>query len=487
MNDQFVIELPATRGIQSGKPYYMVTLPIKVLIKMLRLDDKGSVLERSQRTVNPTRVKKVAQYLETNFESQSYVIPALTGVFECDDADIEFVPSAISESVGILKVPMTATAKLLDGQHRGSGLSAFVESNPQLDLGGETVSCQFYTGMSLTDRQLAFADINSNAAKPSASINSAYNHRDPLCRFAVELAELETAPFASLVDFEKNTVSAKSAALFPLKTIQDATAIFMGLGKKPTAQEIDSAREQTIEFWKKAANAQGWATVMPSDAKWWREDKLNTHTIVLKATALAGKIAANTFGGIDKVNWDLWQKVDFHRHSDDFKGRCIRESDYSMLVDSQALNLTANKLLLALNCPLSTEMAALETQVMGEFTQPVIPEPPKPKLDRKAKYAEQEKQKGILEAAMQSYELTQEQYEEAEEKLSTVMNEWVEYHETTVNQAKNLMKLKEYMQAVDKSGAISYPRMLLNVRSLRQAFFDCANGKEIETKETETV
>ena len=78
-------------------------------------------------------------------------------------------------------------------------------------------------------------------------------------------------------------------------------------------------------------------------------------------------------------------------------------------------------------------------------------------------------------------------YEEAAEKLFTVMSEWVEQRETTVNQANNLLKLPEYFELLVTNSDEEYQKILLNIRRLRQTFSDCANGKKIEVKDTETA
>lgn len=473
----FNYEFTAMRGIQAGRCFYMTNVPMRVLVKMLRIDDRGSVLERSQRTVNESRAKKFAQYLINN--PTSFVIPSLTGVIDLESGtQFDFVASEFNPEIGKLVVSMDSTIKLFDGQHRSSGIVHALAEKPE--LAQNTVSIQLYIGMSLEDRQLAFSDINQNIAKPSASISAAYNHRDAMPRFAVQLATDTGSPFYLLVDFEKNTVSSKSMELFPLKTIQDATVMFLGLGKNPSDKDLTKeVKQRALDFWKKAASAQGWRNILPSDSKWWREDKINTHTVMLKATALAGKIAAQTFGGLDKVDFTKWHDLDFRRNSDDFMGRCIRQSDYTMQVDKQAQELTANKLLLALGCPLPPSMASLERNLFGEFEQPKLPEPPKPKLDRQSKYATEARQKKILENAFSTESFTPEQQEEATEKLEQVMREWSESMEVTVEQARNLMRLGTHLDEVhqSESDTDNYLKILLNIRKIRAHVRICANEK----------
>ncbi|TOH16482.1 DNA sulfur modification protein DndB [Vibrio parahaemolyticus] len=68
MSEQWVYTLPAARGIQAGRCFYNLAMPMRVLVKLLRIDD-GDAMERSQRLVNPSRARKVAQYMLSNPES----------------------------------------------------------------------------------------------------------------------------------------------------------------------------------------------------------------------------------------------------------------------------------------------------------------------------------------------------------------------------------------------------------------------------------
>ncbi|MBF4405891.1 DGQHR domain-containing protein, partial [Vibrio anguillarum] len=125
-----------------------------------------------------------------------------------------------------LVVAMDAEIKLFDGQHRSYGTYLALNrilSNPQkyskIDLSSISVPLMAYTNLTLVERQMFFSDINMNMSKPQAAIGIAYDHRDPLARFAVEIAQ--ELPFAGLVELEKNTVSKKSDKLFSMKTIYD--------------------------------------------------------------------------------------------------------------------------------------------------------------------------------------------------------------------------------------------------------------------------
>ncbi|EHJ9984864.1 DGQHR domain-containing protein [Vibrio parahaemolyticus] len=108
MSEQWVYTLPAARGVQAGRCFYNLAMPMRVLVKLLRIDD-GDTMERSQRLVNPSRARKVAQYMLNN--PDNYIIPCLTGVIDTDPTSPESVQfHTVGEEtfVGELSIPMDA-------------------------------------------------------------------------------------------------------------------------------------------------------------------------------------------------------------------------------------------------------------------------------------------------------------------------------------------------------------------------------------------
>ncbi|MBF4328197.1 hypothetical protein EAY16_23270, partial [Vibrio anguillarum] len=53
-SSEHVYSFAAARGIQF-KPYFNINVPARVLVKLLRIDDAGSTMERSQRSINQRR------------------------------------------------------------------------------------------------------------------------------------------------------------------------------------------------------------------------------------------------------------------------------------------------------------------------------------------------------------------------------------------------------------------------------------------------
>ncbi|WED23047.1 DNA sulfur modification protein DndB [Vibrio sp. JC009] len=360
--DGYFYRFPAAQGFQAGRCFYNISVPMRVLVKLLHIDG-GNVLERSQRTVNDGRAKKVAQYINEN--QDSFIIPCLTGVVETPDG-IE-LPEFIEveeTGVGSLKISMDCNIRLFDGQHRATGIAYALETNP--DLASQTVPVMLFTKLSLAERKMAFADINQNVSKPAQSLSDAYNSRDPLPQLAIELST-SLSCFKGLVDFERNTITAKSEYLFPLKTIKDATADLLSLGKKPAAIE-DGQVQFAKEFWTEISKAMNWGGLYYGDQTPGeiRESTIITHSVMVKAMGLAGKhLLAEKFD-VSNIDFSGLQALDYSKSSSDFIGRCIQKETGRMIADATAIKLTAIKLLQAVGCTITPELKALEKQFFGD-------------------------------------------------------------------------------------------------------------------------
>lgn len=361
--NKWVYTLPAARGIQAGRCFYNLAMPMRVLVKMLRIDD-GDTMERSQRLVNQSRARKVSQYMLDNRES--YIIPCLTGVIDIDSTSpdsVKFNPLGEETFVGELSIPMDAQLKLFDGQHRASGIRLAIKEASE--LGQDSVPLLLFVDMTLAERKMAFTDINQNVSKPAQSLSDAYNSREVLPQLAVELAN-ELNCFKGLVDFERNTISAKSDYLFPLKTIKDATATLLGLNAK-TTQISDAHREVARVFWQSLSDALQWGGLWMGDEQpaTVRLETIKTHTVMVKAYALAGQLMLCQIGDVHELPYERLTSLNFSRDSNDFMRRCIQPETGRMLSDSTAIRLTANKLLMQCNVPLTPENRQLEKEFFG--------------------------------------------------------------------------------------------------------------------------
>ncbi|MFV0449828.1 MAG: DNA sulfur modification protein DndB [Vibrio sp.] len=349
----YFYNLPAAIGVQAGRCFYNLSIPMGVLVKLLRVDS-GHVLDRSQREVNLTRAKKVARYVTEN--PDSFIIPTVTGVVETPEGvAAPTFEKGSHDCIGVLNISMDCELKLFDGQHRATGIAYALETNP--NLRSQSVPVMLFTEMTLAERKLAFTDINQNVSKPAQSLSDAYNSRDPLPQFAIELAT--TLPcFKELVDFERNTISAKSEYLFPLKTIKDATALLLsGNTKEISEPNKDLARL----FWTRVSESMSWGGLFFGNktTQEIRKTTIATHSVMINAMGLAGSIISAQ-ESIENVDFSGLSKLDYSKSSPDFMRRCIEPETGRMKADKTAIKLCAIRLLQAIGFTAPSELSILE-------------------------------------------------------------------------------------------------------------------------------
>ncbi len=354
----YCFEIPAVRGIQAGRVFYTINAPFGVLQRLVAFDT-GNVLSRSQRDVNPTRAKKVSQYIQDN--SDSYVLTSLTGVI---NEHPEFIESE-HVNVGLLKVSMDSEILLFDGQHRTTGIIDAIKHD--VELRSHNIPLMLFMDMTLAERQQAFSDINGHTVKPSASISDTYNQRDDLPMLVIDMANTLPA-FTGLVDFERNVIGKNSPYLFPVKILKDATARLLGV--KATAPLNDEQREMAKSFWAACSKPLLWTGFRNWDdsADEFRDGYISSHGVFLNALGLVGQCLLAQYGHIAKLS-DL-STLNIRRNSPEFVGRCIDEVTGNMISNATSIKLTAIKMLCHVGCPVSPELQALERQYFPETEFP---------------------------------------------------------------------------------------------------------------------
>lgn len=278
---EHVFKFPAARGLQAGRQYFMVVAPFAVLRRLLAIDNASAVLDRSQRDVDMGRAKKLAAYIKQN--PGSWVIPSLVGNIESAPEFEEHVPGSM---VGTLSLPMDAVIKLLDGQHRATGImNALGEDD---ELRESSVPLQLYVNMDLAARQQAFTDINLNAKTVSKGLSMAYDHRDEVAQ-AIAEAVGKVRPWVNRIEWQKASCSGDNPNMFPFKAVVEAFHIYMGTSKKvaPNAEQIAAA----VAFFNKVGEAASWKPYIISPDMNMRDQRdswITYHVVGLKALALWG-------------------------------------------------------------------------------------------------------------------------------------------------------------------------------------------------------
>lgn len=317
-------EFAAVKGRQGGREYYLASVPMSALSRFLQID-VGDPLERSQREVDVKRAEGVMKYCSDN--PTSFVLPSLTGAVE--DESLDFISD--NGFTGLLSLSMDAVVKLFDGQHRATAIMGISRRRELKDIyENSTIGIQLFVGMSLTERQQAFSDINSTAKAVSKSLNLAYDRRSSQTEMLTTVAR---TLFLNKIDFEKNIATKGSDKLFSFKHFVDASRHFFNLKAK------DQLKSEQVDILFE------WFQPLPPNLG-WRDSGLFPATDLITQTALglmAITKACRYARGIDlepKFFAGCLQNIDFSRKSHLWRGVCVDGKD-RMIVNQQAIKDTA--------------------------------------------------------------------------------------------------------------------------------------------------
>ncbi|MCG5248405.1 DNA sulfur modification protein DndB [Methylorubrum extorquens] len=279
------LDFTAIRGVQAGNAYYVIMVPLKVVPTLFKFDDESmpSTL-RAQRTLNKSRVPEIASYITRN--PTEYILSALCASV---DGEIEFEPIAAEghlRGVGRLRVSMSATILINDGQHRRAAIEEAVRERPL--IGDETIPVVVFADKGLQRCQQMFADLNIHAVRPTRSIQLLYNHRDALAGLARHVVGAVPL-FRDFTCMESSSISNRSLKLFTLSSIHQATAELIGKARNGSIDEGD--RLIAVRFWTAVIeNMPDWRRVGSREVSSaeLRRDYIHAHGVAMQAIATSG-------------------------------------------------------------------------------------------------------------------------------------------------------------------------------------------------------
>ena len=264
-------------------------------------------MSRTQRTLNRSRLPKIARYVLENRDS--YVMSPIIVSFESIDGGPWFEPLGGAHfRQGILHVPKGSKISINDGQHRRFGLEMAMKADPDLEF--ETIAVVFLMDKGLSKGQQIFADLNRYAVKPSTSLSLLYDHRNILANLVRQLS-CESPVFRNLVETERSTLSASSRNLFSFSGLYFAS---LEIFPKKEIADYRKALEWSREFWDEIdIHIPEWKCVRDSmmTAPEVRQNFIHSHGIVLQALgrvghALIGQpkdVLSHVLEGLDQIDW----------------------------------------------------------------------------------------------------------------------------------------------------------------------------------------
>lgn len=352
----YVTSFPAVRGTQAGAEFYFAMCPMKLLPKMFVFDDDEIPPElRAQRTLNRQRIPEMARYLVDNRDN--YVVSALTASV---DAAVRFQPNGKGDgdsNIGTLLIPMDARLLINDGQHRRAAIEEAMKECPELR--DDHVPVLFFMDRGLKRSQQMFADLNKHAIRPSDSLSTLYDQRDPSSELARYVA-MTVDGFKGMTEMERSSISNRSTKLFTLSSIKHASRALLRKGRRDDISQAE--RIFSAAFWSEVvSNVPDWGLakqrkVASSDL---RQSCVHAHGVALSAIGTAG-------ADLVSLHPDGWQSklqklrtIDWSRSNESlWEGRAMVHGRISKARTN--VRLTANFLKQHMGLSLNAEEKELE-------------------------------------------------------------------------------------------------------------------------------
>ena len=348
----FAYKFPVVKGIQAGREYYIVMVPLKMISKIFPRDDEYVLPEyRAQRRLNEARIPVISKYIIENRDS--YVFSALAASI---DGKFEFHESKDMNGTGVLEISMDARFLINDGQHRKAAILEALNEDKTLE--NETIPLVLFEDLGLARSQQIFTDLNKHAIKTSNSIAELYDSRDKLSVLNRNVVN-SVSFFNEYTDKEKDILGKFSSNLFTLNTFYTANKRAIG-GKDVTKADEDflikywSLVSQNIVQWRELIDR----SITKVDL---RENFIITQNVVIQALG----ILASYFYKNPSVDMNIYlkklQNIDWRRNSNQWKSRVIR-NDGRMIAGDKAVNLIANQIKKNLGIELSIDEQSKEEQ-----------------------------------------------------------------------------------------------------------------------------
>ena len=355
--DSFNCVFTAIRGIQACREYYVTMCPLRLIPKLFLFDEKELPPDlRAQRTLNRSRIPNICRYIVD--DPKDYTFSSITASI---DGRVEFKPFAGSgpaSKVGYLIVPMSARLVINDGQHRRAAIEEALKIMPE--VGSETISVVFFVDAGLKRSQQMFADLNKHAVRPTVSLGVLYDHRDPLSRLCVKLAE-RVPIFRNRTELEKTTISNRSLKMFTLSSIYQATKALLGKGSKlePITEEEERL---AMEYWNEVTyHISEWQRLLENKvhSSELRKAYVHAHGIALLALGLAGRALISQHPQKWKSRLRKLEQIDWSRSNTKlWEGRAMHAGRIN--ASSNNVVLTTNVLKKTLGIRLTEEERDLE-------------------------------------------------------------------------------------------------------------------------------
>ena len=252
---------------------------------------------------------------------------------------------------------MDARLLINDGQHRRAAVEEAMKECPELR--DDHVPVLFFVDQGLHRSQQMFADLNKHAIRPSDSLSTLYDQRDPSSELARYVA-MTVEGFKGMTEMEKSSISNRSTKLYTLSSIKHASRALLRKGRRDEISQEE--RVFAAAYWTAvASNVPDWGLakkrkVASSDL---RQNFVHAHGVALQAIGTAGAdlVAAHPKGWQTRLK--QLRTIDWSRSNEAvWEGRAMVHGRISKARTN--VRLTANLLKMHMGLRLNAEEEELE-------------------------------------------------------------------------------------------------------------------------------
>lgn len=276
------VKFPAMKAVIGKREYYVTTMALSEIPRFFKFNDWAEFepSQRAQRVLNESRVPEIVKYMLDNEEG--YIFSSITASFNSTPT---FISVDEEERIGTLEMDLENMEFVInDGQHRAAAIAKALKENP--DLGKERISVLLFPMEDLDRLQQMFSDLNRFAHKTSKSLDILYDHRDNLSTLTKELEE-QVYVFQGMLEKERMSIGLRSPKLITMSALYDANEELLGPKvEKPGTPIFREKLAKATAYWNAMAEViDDWKRVKDLDlpAQALRQEKINTHTVVLRA------------------------------------------------------------------------------------------------------------------------------------------------------------------------------------------------------------
>lgn len=344
MNYSYI--LPAVKGIQANKEYFVCMVPLFLLVKIFNYQtDDVDPEYRAQRRLNEQRIPEIKDYILKN--RNSYVFSALCASF---DGEYRFESLNELSTVGNLVISTSSKFLINDGQHRRAAIMEALLEDPSLK--NETISIVMYKDRGLTKSQQMFTDLNKHAVNTTKSLNALYDSNDPVSVLTRKVVN-KVSFLKKYTDKEKDNLGKFSSNLFTLNNIVNANKTIV------KNHEIDdNLSEFVIRFWKETCeNIYLFEELEKGNIskKELREKYIVTQGVTISAFGCLGHFILDSNLDIDQSLKNL-KLIDWERSNKDWLNKAINKKG-RIVKNHNSINLTYLKIKELLKLNLTDEEA----------------------------------------------------------------------------------------------------------------------------------